>query len=100
MLENAQKFVAAFKKMEDDNGHFLRYFKNLSSGPPQFLDWENVRLFTKLGMFYEATLIFSCSLFVITNVYLYELASLQDQLNQGINTLLVPTFWAISRFGP
>ena len=34
MLENAQKFVAAFKKMEDVDGHFLRYFKNLSSGPP------------------------------------------------------------------
>ena len=34
MLENAQKFVAAFKRMEDDDGHFLRYFKDLSSGPP------------------------------------------------------------------
>ena len=82
--------MAAFERMEEDDEHFLRYFEGPSNGLPRFLDWENVRLFTKLGMFYVATLIFSCSLSVITNVYLYELASLQDQLNQGINTLLVP----------
>ena len=77
MLENAQKFVATFKRMEDDNGHFLCYFENLSSGPPWFLDWENVRLFTKFfGMFYEATLRFSGFLFMTTNVYLHELANL------------------------
>lgn len=68
--------------MKDDDGHFLRHFKDPSSGPPQFLDWENVRLFTKfLGMFYEAILRFSSSLFVIANVYFHELVSLQDKLN-------------------
>ena len=56
MLESALKFVVAFERMEEDDGHFLHYFKDPSSGPPRFLDWENVRLFTKcLGMFYEAT---------------------------------------------
>ncbi|XP_030940163.1 zinc finger BED domain-containing protein DAYSLEEPER-like [Quercus lobata] len=83
MLESAQKFVATFERMEDDDGNFLRYFEDPTSGPPRFLDWENVRLFTKfLGMFYEATLRFSGSLFVTTNVYFHELVSLQDQLNQ------------------
>nr|POE71034.1 zinc finger bed domain-containing protein ricesleeper 1 [Quercus suber] len=86
MLDSALKFVAAFERMEEDDGHFLRYFEDPSSGPPRFLDWENVRLFTKfLGMFYEATLRFSGSLFVTTNVYFHELVSLQDQLNQLCN---------------
>ena len=79
MLENEQKFVVAFERMKDDDGHFLCYFKDPSSSPPRFLDWENVRLFTKfLGMFYEAILRFFGSLFVTTNVYFHELVSLQD----------------------
>ena len=86
MLGSARKFVATFERMEEDDGHFLHYFEDPSSGPPQFLDWENVRLFTKfLGMFYKVTLRFFGSLFVITNVYFYELVSLQDRLNQLCN---------------
>ena len=81
-----QKFVAAFERMEEDDEHFLRYFEGPSNGLPWFLDWENVRLFTKfISMFYEATLRFSSSLFVTTNVYFHELVSLQDQLNQLCN---------------
>ena len=34
MLESALKFVAAFEMVEEDNGHFLRYFEDPSSGPP------------------------------------------------------------------
>nr|XP_023920955.1 zinc finger BED domain-containing protein DAYSLEEPER-like [Quercus suber] len=86
MLENAKKFVAAFERIEDDDGHFLHYFEDPSNGPPRFLDWENVRLFTKfLGMLYETTLRFFGSLFVTTNVYFHELINLQDQLNQLCN---------------
>ena len=78
--------MAAFERMKQDDGHFLRYFEDPSSGPPRFLDWENVRFFTNfLGMFYEAILRFSSSLFVTTNVYFHELVSLQDQLNQLCN---------------
>lgn len=67
--------MATFKRMEDDDGHFLHYFEDLSSGFARFLDQENVRLFTKfLSMFYEETLTFSGSLFVTTtNVYFHEL---------------------------
>ena len=36
-------------------------------------------------MFYEVTLRFFGSLFVITNVYFHELVSLHDQLNQLCN---------------
>ena len=78
--------MAAFERMEEDDEHFLRYFEGPSNGLPRFLDWENVRLFTKfIGMFYEATLRFFGSLFVTTNVYFHELVSLQDQLNQLCN---------------
>ena len=78
--------MTAFEMMEENDSHFLRYFEDPSSGPPRFLDSENVRLFTKfLGMFYEATLRFSGSLFVTTNVYFHELDSLQNQLNQLCN---------------
>ena len=86
MLGSARKFVATFERMEEDDGHFLRYFEDPSSDSPQFLDWENVRLFTKfLGMFYKVTLRFFGFLFVITNVYFHEFVSLQDQLNQLCN---------------
>ena len=86
MLESALKFVAAFERMKEDDRHFLRYFEDPSRGPPWFLDWENVRFFTKfLGMFYKATLRFSGSLFVTSNVFFHELVSLQDQLNQLCN---------------
>ena len=82
ILENAKKFVATFERMKDDDGHFLCYFKNPSTGPLRFLDWENVRFFTEfLGMFCEATLRFYGSLFVTANIYSHKLSSLQDQLN-------------------
>ena len=38
MLESALKFVAAFERMEEDDGHFLHYFEDPSSGPSQILD--------------------------------------------------------------
>ena len=38
MLESALNFVAAFERMEEDDGHFLCYFEDPSSGPSQFLD--------------------------------------------------------------
>ena len=37
-------------------------------GPPNYLDWENVKTFVKfLGIFYEAKLRFFRSLFVTSN---------------------------------
>ena len=98
MLESALKFVTAFEMVEEDNGHFLHYFEDPSSGPPQFLDWENVKLFTKfLDMFYEATLRFSNSLSVTTNVYFHEFVSLQDQLNQLCNGMGDPLLQGIAQ---
>ncbi|XP_075636786.1 uncharacterized protein LOC142609026 [Castanea sativa] len=48
-LESAQKFMASFERMEDDDGNFLRYFEDPSSGPPQFLDWGNEKV-DELGL--------------------------------------------------
>ena len=50
-------------------------------GPLNYLDWENVKTFVKLlGIFYEATLRFSGSLFVTSNTYFHELISIENQL--------------------
>ena len=38
-----------------------------------------------LGIFYEATLRFSGSLFVTSNTYFHELISIEDQLQQLCN---------------
>ena len=47
-----------------------------SIGPPNYLDWENIKTFVKfLGIFYEVTLRFSGSLFVTFNTYFHELIS-------------------------
>ncbi|KAL4600243.1 hypothetical protein ACB092_11G184500 [Castanea dentata] len=47
------------------------------------LKFENVKTFVKfLGIFYEATLRFSGSLFVTSNTYFHELISIEDQLQQ------------------
>ena len=93
-----QKFVAAFERMEEDDEHFLRYFEGPSNGLPQFLDWENVKLFIKfLDMFYEATLRFSNSLSVTTNMYFHEFVSLQDQLNQLCNGMGDPLLQGIAQ---
>ena len=48
-------------------------------------------------MFYEATLKFSDSLFVTTNVYFHELVSLQDQLNQLYNGRSDPLLKGIAK---
>ena len=43
-------------------------------GPPDFKDWENVKVFVKfLKLFYEVTLRFSSSLYVTSNVFFHEL---------------------------
>ena len=89
MLDCALKFVGAFDRLEEEDGHYKLYFCEVDGngkkpiGPPNYLDWENVKTFVKfLGIFYEATLRFSRSLFVTSNTYFHELISIEDQLQQ------------------
>ena len=87
MLDCALKFVRAFDRLEEEDGHYSLYFCEADGngkkpiGPPNYLDWENVKTFVKfLGIFYEATLRFSGFLFVTSNTYFHELISIEDQL--------------------
>ena len=92
MLDCALKFVRVFDRLEEEDGHYKLYFCEADGngkkliGPPNYLDWENVKTFVKfLGIFYEATLRFSGSLFVTSNTYFHELISIEDQLQQLCN---------------
>ena len=92
MLDCALKFVRAFDRLEEEDGHYKLYFCEVDGngkkpiGPPNYLDWENVKTFVKfLGIFYEVTLRFFGSLFVTSNTYFHELISIEDQLQQLCN---------------
>ena len=63
MLVCALKFVRAFDRLEEEDGHYKIFMKFL-------------------GIFYELTLRFSGSLFVTSNTYFHELISIEDQLQQ------------------
>ena len=78
MLDCALKFVRVFDKLEEEDGHYKLYFCEADGngkkpiGPPNYLDWENVKTFVKfIGIFYEATLRFFGSLFVTSNIYFH-----------------------------
>ena len=58
MLDCALKFVRAFDRLEEEDGHYKLYFCEVDGngkkpiGPPNYLDWENVKTFVKfLGIF-------------------------------------------------
>ena len=89
MLDCALKFVRAFDRLGVEDGHYKLYFCEVDGngkktiGPANYLDWENVETFVKfLGIFYEATLRFSGSLFVTSNTCFHELISIEDQSQQ------------------
>ena len=89
MLDCALKFVRAFHRLEEENRHYKLYFcKAYENGkkpidPTNYLEWENVKIFVKfLGIFYEAALRFSGSLFVTSNTYFHEIISIENQLQK------------------
>ena len=68
MLDCALKFVRAFDRLKEEDGHYKLYFCEADEngkkpiGSPNYLDWENVKNFVKfLGIFYEVILRFSGS---------------------------------------
>ena len=74
MLDCVLKFVRAFDRLEEEDGHYKLYFCEADG---------HYKIFMKfLGIFYELTLRFSGSLFVTSNTYFHELISIEDQLQQ------------------
>ena len=86
MLENAKKFQRAFERLRVNDAQYIRYFLDDGSGkkilgPPDFEDWDNVKVFVKfLKFFYEVTLRFSGSLYVTSNVFFHELCVMKTEL--------------------
>ena len=86
MLDCALKFVRAFDRLEEEDGHYKPYFCEADGngkkpiGPPNYLDWKMSRPCKFLDIFYKATLRFFGSLFVTSNTYFHELISIEDQL--------------------
>ncbi|TXG59748.1 hypothetical protein EZV62_014321 [Acer yangbiense] len=88
MLESALKFKKAFERLEEEDGNYVSYFLEDESGkrkmgPPRFDDRETSRVFVKfLKKFYDATLKFSASLSVTSNLYFHEVFSIQSELTE------------------
>ncbi|KAL5758800.1 hypothetical protein ACOSP7_021411 [Xanthoceras sorbifolium] len=86
MLESAVKLVRAFQRLEDDDGHYVRYFQENENGtkrigPPTFDDWDNAKVFIHfLATFYDITLEFSASLHVTSNIFVKSWCAILEQL--------------------
>ncbi|KAI4334919.1 hypothetical protein L6164_013620 [Bauhinia variegata] len=79
MLDCAEKFEKAFARLEDDDMSYLASFGH--DNPPSSDDWKRARVFTKfLKIFYDATLSFSSSLHVTSNVFFHKLIDIQQTL--------------------
>ncbi|XP_075665238.1 zinc finger BED domain-containing protein RICESLEEPER 2-like [Castanea sativa] len=86
MLENAKKFQRAFEDyvLMMHNIFVTSWMMEMGKkilGPPDFEHWDNVKVFVKfLKLFYEVTLRFFGSLYVTSNVFLYELCVMKTEL--------------------
>ncbi|KAH9698266.1 BED-type domain-containing protein [Citrus sinensis] len=86
MLESALKFQKAFERMEDDDRHYVLYFKE-DGGPPNSDDWENANVFVLFfKSFYDITLKFSGSMYVTSNLYFHEMCSIHSDLTSLIES--------------
>ncbi|KAK0582279.1 hypothetical protein LWI29_023697 [Acer saccharum] len=86
MLASSLKFVKAFDRMDDEDGHYQSYFKAVENepkkiGPPNFEHWENAKVFVQfLKTFYDVTLQFSATLSVTSNLYFHKWGTINNQL--------------------
>ena len=86
MLESALKFQKAFERMEDDDRHYILYFKE-DGGPPNSDDWENANVFVLFfKSFYDITLKFSGLMYVTSNLYFHEMCSIHSDLTSLIES--------------
>ncbi|KAF7822018.1 zinc finger BED domain-containing protein RICESLEEPER 2-like [Senna tora] len=86
MLDTAEKFEKAFDRLEFDDPNYLSVLNN-EGGCPTSDDWKRARVFVKfLKVFYDATLVFSRSLHVTSNVFLMKLCDITKMLNFWIES--------------
>ncbi|KAK2663701.1 hypothetical protein Ddye_002275 [Dipteronia dyeriana] len=86
MLASSLRFIKAFDRLDDEDGHYQNYFKETENGqkrigPPIFEHWENAKVFVQfLKTFYDVTLQFSTSLSVTSNLYFHKWSTINNQL--------------------
>ncbi|KAL0009737.1 hypothetical protein SO802_004845 [Lithocarpus litseifolius] len=84
MLENAEKFEHAFKRMEYEDLDYILHFQDGDYGrrPPNEDDWETCRKFVKfLRLFYNATKKFSGFLYVTSNAFFDEIYMIKRKID-------------------
>ncbi|XP_050878114.1 zinc finger BED domain-containing protein RICESLEEPER 2 [Lathyrus oleraceus] len=82
MLEAAEKFQAAFDKLEYEESSYREFFGKGS--PPSSDDWDIVRAFISfLKLFYEATNVFSTSQSVSLHSAFHQVSALYCELKQA-----------------
>ncbi|KAL5825603.1 hypothetical protein ACOSQ3_021666 [Xanthoceras sorbifolium] len=86
MLVSTLKFIKAFERMEEEDGHYQNYFKETKNGqnrigPPHSEHWENAKVFVQfLKTLYNVTVLFSASLSVTLNLYFHKWSTINNQL--------------------
>jgi hypothetical protein len=93
MLSIAKKYQKAFTQLGKEDGyHFV---------VPSYDEWENARKFVKfLKPFYEATLKFSSSTHVTSNIYFIQLCIIIKTLSDGwmsYNPILSAVSWNMKK---
>uniref|UniRef100_A0A803PEN4 BED-type domain-containing protein n=1 Tax=Cannabis sativa TaxID=3483 RepID=A0A803PEN4_CANSA len=83
MLEAAIQYQKAFERMETHDVAYVKEFCGSSgSKSPSSDDWDNARYFVKfLKIFYDATLRFSGTLHVTSNIFLEQICFIGNQLD-------------------
>lgn len=85
MLDTAQRFQRAFERFQDEDHLFKRELEDENSFPSEE-DWSNVRrLCTFLEHFYEFTLRVSGTLYITSNKFFEEIASIDFLLKNAKN---------------
>ncbi|XP_050897785.1 zinc finger BED domain-containing protein RICESLEEPER 2-like [Lathyrus oleraceus] len=86
MLEVAEKFQAAFDKLEYEESSYRKFFGKGS--PPSSDDWDIVRAFISfLKLFYEATNVFSTSQSVSLHSAFHQVPAIYCELKQATRNL-------------
>jgi hypothetical protein len=86
MLEAAEKFQAAFDKLEYEESSYREFFGKGS--PPSSDDWDIVRAFISiLKLFYEATNVFSTSQSVSLHSAFHQVSAIYCELKQATMNL-------------
>jgi hypothetical protein len=93
MLSSAEKYEKAFTRLGEEDGHPFVV--------PSYDEWENAREFVKfLKPFYKATLNFSASTHVTSNLYFIQLCIIIKTLSDGClssNPILSAVSWNMKR---